>query len=566
MLALIASPLLVIIATAFFVSVTVLIYSPVIVPLFFLLDWLYASGYIPWDQWRILYTVLFLYVSFILLHGIADNLFGFTYRQISQDDNIEEATPDNENLAWLYNAFKQVKEQFPSEKKARVFYCSEGQVNAIAFRDLRHKGVMIYGGLLKKIIDKNTEDASFLAIKGILAHELSHLTNWDFLSMQYRQALAKQFAFHMKIRDQVYATLHQVLPLILIVGLFVRWAMVILYNLSSVVINGIISIYKRLDAAISRSIEFRCDRQAAKAVGWQSIFLGLNSLPINSRSTLFDSHPDGVSRLLYVHRRGGEKSSQQHISGSIVARITALMLYPILFLLAWWLGEVAEVLPQGYFLPVYQLLLVYLHAVPGFTFVTEFLISTWDYLVGSVAFILNWGQQDSSYLWLWTQVQSMSIWGLALSFHDNLLSNVYRLYEIFIVHINNWTNWSLSSNNFFIKWLPFTSTILLELVMVRLLLNSLMLIKKILASINEKFFLIRFTIATRVFRKKSAPELDDLLITAFNERNYSAILRLVRKGAHPARVKLTTGHTLSQHLKSNGDPLASSIARLMPKE
>ena len=99
-------------ATAFFVTINLLIYTPVIILLVFLLDWLYTSGYIPWDHWRILYTLLFLYVSSILLHVLADNLFGLTYREITNDLNIQEATPGHPELAWFQQAFDQIRKQF----------------------------------------------------------------------------------------------------------------------------------------------------------------------------------------------------------------------------------------------------------------------------------------------------------------------------------------------------------------------------------------------------------------------------------------------------------------------
>lgn len=566
MLALIASPLRVLVATAFFVSITLLIYAPIIIPLVFFIDWLYASGYIPWDQWRILYTVFFLYVSFILLHVIADNLFGLTYREIIQDNNSEEATANNSELAWLYQAFEEVKKQFPSEKKAQVFFTATSDINALAFRDLRHKGVIIYGGLVQAIVNKNTGSEVVAAIKGILAHELSHLTNWDFFSGQYTQALHKQYLLHMKIRNNVYLTLWEFLPVILIIGLFARWAMAILYNFSNVFIRALTAIYIWLDAAISRSIEFRCDRQAAKAAGWQSIFLGLNSLPIQSRSNLFDSHPDIVSRLLYVHRRGGRQSSQQHISGSILARITALMLFPILFLLAWWLGEVAQVLPQGHFSPFYQSIILYFHSIPGFNLAVDWFNYAWDLIVSNLIFVFTWGQQESTQLWPWIQTKSLEVWSSALGFHGHLLVTIENLYHTFFQYTNKVTGWNLKLSDFIFKWLSLISTLFAELLFIRLFLASLSLTHEIFAWLRESLFLVRFALATRIFRKKAAPELDNLLVTALNQNNYSAILRLIRKGAHPARVTLTTGLTLVQHLRKDNNPLANSIARLLPKE
>jgi|GEM_PF-1768363 len=566
MLALIASPFRVLLATAFFVTITLLIYAPVIIPLVFLLDWLYTSGYIPWDQWRILYTLLFLYVSSILLHVVTDNLFGLTYREVTRDPSIEEATPDHPHLAWLYQAFDQVRKQFPGEKRARIFYNPVAETNAIAFRDLRHKGVMIYDGLLQAIIDNNQPEKRMDAIKGILAHEMSHLTNWDFLSGQYCRALARQYLFHMQVRNKVFEILWAFLPVILVVGLFIRWAMLILHNLTSGIINLLSLLYKRLDAAVSRSIEFRCDRQAAKAVGWQSIFIGLSSLPIRSRSNMFDSHPDGVSRLLYVHQRGAKQSSQQLVSGSILARLTALLLFPILFLLAWWLGEVAEALPQGYFLPAFQTLVGYLHAIPGVTASTQFLINTWEVTITSLTFLVAWGLQESTYLWPWIQTVSLTVWNFTLNFHHNLLSSITQLYQQFIPLLNNWAGWQLHIEDTWLKWLPLISTLLTELLMIRLFFASLGRIKKVWAWLQEKIFLVRFIIATRLFRRKSAPELDSLLVTAFNENNYSAVLRLIKRGAHPARVQLKSGHSLVQHLNLHGSPLANGIARLLPKE
>ncbi|SFC47863.1 Zn-dependent protease with chaperone function [Marinospirillum celere] len=566
MLALIAAPFQVILGTLFFVSITLLIYAPVLLPLVYLLDWLYISGYLPWDQWRLLYTALFLYVSSILLQVIADNVFGLTYRKITQDPQIEEATADHPNLAWLHQAFEEVKQQFPGEKSARVFYNPSGEINAIAFRDLRHKGVMIYGGLVKTLIEKNAPEQRIAAVKGILAHELSHLTNWDFLSGQYRMALARQFNLHMSIRNKVFQTLWTFLPILLIIGLFIRWGMALIHNLTTGLINLLSSLYRRLDAAVSRAIEFRCDRQAAKAVGWPSIFLGLSSLPIQSRSNMFDSHPDGISRLLYIHRRGGEKSSNQLISGSIAARITALLLFPLLGLLAWWLGELAQVLPAGYFDPSFQFLLGQLIAIPGVETAINFLVQSWLVVINSLQYLVFWLLEESTLLWPLVQSLSYQVWDFLIHFHYNLQTGITDLYLQFLPLLNQWTGWQISLDQSALKWLPLASTLLTELFLIRLFFASLRWIKKTLAWIQQKVFLLRFFVATRLFTRKSAPELDRLLVTAFNENNYSAVIRLIRRGAHPARVQLTSGKSLVEHLHLQGNPAASSLARLLPKE
>lgn len=103
---------------------------------------------------------------------MADNLFGLTYREITNDLNIQEATPGHPELAWFQQAFDQIRKQFPSEKRARIFYNPVAETNAIAFRDLRHKGVMIYGGLLQAIVDKNQPEGRIAAIKGMLARNV----------------------------------------------------------------------------------------------------------------------------------------------------------------------------------------------------------------------------------------------------------------------------------------------------------------------------------------------------------------------------------------------------------
>lgn len=565
MFAIIASPFRVILATAFFFSMTVLIYAPVIIPMIYLLDWLYTSGYIPWDQWRILYTVLFVYVGSIFLQVVFDNLFGLTYREIIQDPDIEEASPDHPHLGWLHQVFEQVKKQFPGEASARIFYNPTHDINAIAFRDLRHKGVMIYGGLVNAILDKNTSAFSALAIKGILAHEMSHLANWDFLSGQYCRALNRQYLLHARIRNKIFEVLWAFLPVILIVGHLIRWAMAIVHNLTTALIQLLSSIYTRLDAAVSRSIEFRCDRQAAKAVGWQAIFLGLSSLPIGSRSNVFDSHPDGVSRLLYVHRRGSASAKLQRVYGSFLARLTALLLFPLLFFMAWWLGEMADALPAGYFLPTLDLLISYLNAIPGMTMAWSYLISIWHIFVGSLAVLLEWVVQESLGLLPWLQSLLSASWHFAIHFHHNLLGQIEQIYQYFFRLVNGWLDWKLSLESWLLSWLPFTSTLLAELALLRLMMAAWRASKGFWVWVNQKLFLVRFTLVTRLFRKKSAPELDHLLLTAFNERNYSAVIRLIRGGAHPARVKLTSGYNLVQHLARHGDPLATSIARLLPK-
>lgn len=239
-------------------------------------------------------------VSFLMLIYLAlDFLFGFSVRS-----SLKGCLPYEKvkGYDFLTELLTQVKYKF-GEKNVKLYIKNSDEINAFAISSFGRKYIVVTGGLINHYLKECEESKDFLyALRSIIGHEMSHLVNKDFLPsfliitnqritnlishffyiifnfvIVFLSRLPTSFGFMSNIMARFYGLLNFVL------NFFNRF---IVYN-----------IYEFLRRFISRSIEYRCDMQSAKAFGGNNMAVALSMLGESGYFTLFSTHPATKRRV-----------------------------------------------------------------------------------------------------------------------------------------------------------------------------------------------------------------------------------------------------------------------------
>ena len=191
------------------------------------------------------------------------------------------------------------------------FLLQESEViNAYAVLTLRKKYVVVTTAMLNHITNSFTnEEEKKLAIKGMIAHELSHLLNWDSLpnlillsgqNIAYYLSTALNYVLNIIIIILAY------IPVTAILSLVVSIAFNLLQNGLNLVYNRILHpTYLLVERFLGRLNEYRSDYQSAEALSWKPMHLCLYSLLLldgNTYHSNFSTHPNTISRVLYIYK------------------------------------------------------------------------------------------------------------------------------------------------------------------------------------------------------------------------------------------------------------------------
>jgi Zn-dependent protease with chaperone function len=244
-------------------------------------------------------------VSFLMLvYMVFDFLFGFSVKASLKGCKGYEKIKDYD---FLTDLFKQVKTKF-GEKSVKLYIKNSDDINAFAVSSFGIKRVVLTRGLIDRFLARCSDPKDFLyALRSVIGHEMSHLINKDFLP-----------AFLIITNQKVTNFVSMILRAIL--GLAVRFINLIPYcygsrTLASImsetylVLNFIITafnsfvvynLYEFLRRFISRSVEYRCDAQSARAFGGHNMAFALSMLGENGYFTLFSTHPKTKTRMKKV--------------------------------------------------------------------------------------------------------------------------------------------------------------------------------------------------------------------------------------------------------------------------
>jgi Zn-dependent protease with chaperone function len=247
----------------------------------------------------ILSTLIFIVSFLMIFYLFLDFLFGFSLRSSLKDCKRYESSKE---FNYLTPIFEQVKEQF-GRRDVRLYISSSGEINAFAVGSLGKKIIVLTQGIISHAMNNSKDKREFLIIlRSIMGHEMSHLVNKDYLP-------ALIMITNQKATNFVSFLLEWTIRLPLLILGYVRVRSRILSDIVMLVyslINKIVTffnnhvvynLYEFLRKFISRSVEYRCDKQSARAFGGYNMGLALSLFGENGYFTLFSTHPNTKSRI-----------------------------------------------------------------------------------------------------------------------------------------------------------------------------------------------------------------------------------------------------------------------------
>jgi Zn-dependent protease with chaperone function len=252
--------------------------------------------------------IIFTITSYMIGYLLLDLVFGFTvrsYDRTSEPFDKVTSIPAHQDISdsfkWLQARFKMKNVRLRIDEDMKT-------VNAYAIGSLRKKTVTLTMGLINKMHKEAVNKQQYLdAVRGIMAHEMSHLANKDFLPAFLLMANEGAIDLIKHIIYWVFRVLTLVLRVIPFLGRPLSALLTAIYNLVDKLLTLsfqllFMPIYNFLQKILSRSVEFRCDRDAAYAFGGHRIAAGLSMLGPGAYFSVFSTHPRTKTRIHKVER------------------------------------------------------------------------------------------------------------------------------------------------------------------------------------------------------------------------------------------------------------------------
>jgi Zn-dependent protease with chaperone function len=324
----------------------------VLVPLIFVLSYLYLG--------LLLVPIYALGIYFASLLGIADQhliifaqksalLFLLVATTISIVTYLYEMLFSPSTRNELNNAaniddlpqFSLIKEHFDKlnrtfKMNAKLFIKKESSISAVAIGNFLSQSVVINEGLIVHMQNRlQTKEEVIEALDGVIAHELSHLKNRDYFAgrLLYSQYLAS--ALFTKILHKILYFVSAVLGLVPVIRRISFWPMLaygfVYRGLHWLFYKVIMGMYHFLYKFFGRSVEYRCDSDAAAVSGKSGIMLALAQLPSSNFFTLFSTHPSTKRRLAKLEKK--EKFRRAFTVDFIMPIVVLLLLSGLSYIL-----------------------------------------------------------------------------------------------------------------------------------------------------------------------------------------------------------------------------------------
>ncbi len=244
----------------------------------------------------------FVVSALMLLYLVLDFLFGFSVRLALKGCVRYEKIKDYDFLTEL---FKQVKAKF-GEENVKLYIKNSDEINAYAVSSFGSKAIVLTSGIINHYLEECPDPKKFLyALRSILGHEMSHLVNKDFLPtflIMINQKATNMVSGWLLIAFNLLLRFTNMMP-------FAGNLSARMIRESYVLINFIVTFFNRfvvyyvyefLRRALSRSIEYRCDMQSAKAFGGKNMAFALSMLGEGGYFTIFSTHPKTQLRMSRV--------------------------------------------------------------------------------------------------------------------------------------------------------------------------------------------------------------------------------------------------------------------------
>ena len=257
------------------------------------------------DDMKLAFLVLAFLVSFLMLvYLVVDFIFGFSVRASLKGCVRYEKIKDYDFLTEL---FDQVRNKF-GERTVKLYIKNSDEVNAFAVSSLGSRAIVLTRGLINHYLVECPDPKMFLyALRSVIGHEMSHLVNKDFLPTFLIITNQKITNFISRLMNLIFNVFIRACSFVPYGGRTAARMMADTYSVLNFIITAfnrfiVYNIYELLRRFVSRTIEYRCDRQSAKAFGGQNMALALSMLGESGYFTLFSTHPGTKSRMKKVEK------------------------------------------------------------------------------------------------------------------------------------------------------------------------------------------------------------------------------------------------------------------------
>lgn len=288
------------------------------------------------------FFLLFISSFFMIIYLIFDFMFGFSVRASTRGCVDYNKLKDYE---FLGDVFTQVQERF-GRQNVKLLIKRSDEINAYALGGLRSSYIILTRGLINHYLTKSHNmDDFLLAIRSVMGHEMSHIINKDFLPTYLIITNQKITNF---VSNSVYFLFAIIAKTVSNVPYGGRHTSKMIYLIYTILHFGltlfnrivVYNIYEFLRKFISRSIEYRCDKQSALAFGGMNMSLALSMLGKRGYFTLFSTHPATQSRINNVTQ---VETKDAIIKPSILNSLSNFMSFLLLLFICYYFGKEARV-------------------------------------------------------------------------------------------------------------------------------------------------------------------------------------------------------------------------------
>ncbi len=288
------------------------------------------------------YFLVFLVSVCMLLYFFLDLIFGFSIRSLLKKSKRYEKIKE---YAFLKQIFEQTKQRF-GEKYVQLYVKQSDEVNAFAVASFGRRVIILSDGLIQDYLRKSKDSQEFLtSIRSIMGHEMSHLVNKDFMPSYMiiaNQSATNFVSFFLRI---IFTAMSKIVLFIPYGGRFLALFMNEIYSILNFILRlfnkyAINVVYEFLRKWISRSVEYRCDRQAGQAFGGAYMAKALSFLGESGYLTIFATHPSTKSRIKKVQN---VKVKNSTVRPGLIESLSNYFAFLMLFIICLYFAKQAGV-------------------------------------------------------------------------------------------------------------------------------------------------------------------------------------------------------------------------------
>lgn len=257
------------------------------------------NGDLLYKFYKFFMLIGFLAAGLMLIYIILDMIFGFSVFFSLKNCKRYEKFKEYDFLSDIFN---QVKGKF-GQPRVKLYIKNSNEINAFAAGSFSSKAIVLTHGIIRHYLNNcnNSQEFSY-ALRSIIAHEMSHLINKDFIPGFIIMTNQKATNLLAKLIHYFFYIFVSVIKFMPYGGRLSSFIMNRIYSFVHFIITifnrfAIYNIYRFLTLFISRSIEYRCDYQASRAFGGKKMAFALSMLGKNGYFTIFSTHPNTKSRI-----------------------------------------------------------------------------------------------------------------------------------------------------------------------------------------------------------------------------------------------------------------------------